>query len=68
MTSEFESEISSVSKKPKTKEEYSRNVKKLKVKYTLMESEISVLETKVSKLSNTSNDKVIALKIAKFCK
>ena len=61
-------EIDSDVHKEKTKEEYSRNVKKLKVKLTNVQSEIASIEKKVSTLQNTSNDKIIALKIAKFCK
>ena len=54
--------------KEKTKEEYSRNVKKLKVKLSNVQQEVASLERKISTLKNTSNDKITALKIAKFCK
>lgn len=62
------SEIESESKREKTKEDYSRNVKKLKLKLATVQNEILTLERKVDNLSNTSNDKLISMKIAKFCK
>ena len=62
--SEVQGEIS----RQKTKEEYSRNVKKLKVKLQIVQDEVFTLQKKIETLTNTSNDKLIALKIAKFCK
>lgn len=55
-------------RREKTREEYSRNVKKLKIKLAAVQSEIVFLERRVDSLANTSNDKLIAMKIAKFCK
>ena len=52
----------------KGKEEYSRNVKKLKFKLQKVRTEIESMEKKVDVLTRTSNDKMITLKIAKFCK
>ncbi len=43
-------------------------MKKLKLKLATVQSEILALERKVDSLSNTSNDKLIAMKITKFCK
>lgn len=55
-------------RREKTREDYSRNVKKLKIKLAAVQGEIATLERKVDSLANTSNDKLISLKILKFCK
>lgn len=62
------SEVDNESKKPKSKEDYSRNVKKLKIKLTKVQNEIITLEQRIESITNTSNDKIISMKIAKFCK
>ena len=52
----------------KSKEEYSRNVKKLKYKLQNVRMQIENMERKVENLGRVSNDKMIAMKIAKFCR
>lgn len=56
------------SRREKTREDYSRNVKKLKVKLAAVQGEVASLERRVDSLANTSNDKLISMKLAKFCK
>ena len=43
-------------------------MKKLKYKLQNVRMEIDVLQQKVDNLGRTSNDKMIAMKIAKFCR
>lgn len=52
----------------KTTEDYRRNVKKLKLKLSQVQSDIATYEKKIATLANTANDKIIAMKISKCCR